>query len=80
MSDSAGKAPLRLKERLETLCTEMIEKGILFSEAVAQFEQCFITECVRRSDGNLTRAAAELGVHRNTLAKRIQSYKAARKR
>ena len=79
MSDSAAKAPLRLKERLETLCTEMIDRGILFSEAVSQFERCFITECVRRSDGNLTRAAAELGVHRNTLAKRIQSYKPKRR-
>ena len=75
MSDSAPKAPPRLKERLENICAEMVEKGILFSEAVSQFERCFIAEYLTRSDGNLTRAAAGLGLHRNTLAKKIQGYK-----
>lgn len=72
MSDSAGKPQPRLKDRLESLCTEMIEKGILYSEARDQFDRCFITEVVRRYDGNLVRAAARLGIHRNTLAKRIK--------
>ena len=61
----------RLKERIETLCREMIEKGILFSEAMEHFERCFITEVVRRNGGNLTRAAASLGIHRNTLSKKV---------
>jgi len=72
MSDIPGKHPLSLKERLEILCTEMIERGILFSEATAQFEQCFITEVMRRNDGNLLRTAARLGIHRNTLSKKVK--------
>ena len=75
MSDSAAKAPPRLKERLESLCVEMIDKGILFSEALSHFEKSFITEYLSRKDGNLTRAAEGLGLHRNTLAKKIQLYK-----
>ena len=75
MSDSAPKSPPRLKERLETICVEMIDKGILFSEAVTQFEKCFIAEFLSRKDGNLTRAAEGLGLHRNTLAKKIHFYK-----
>ncbi len=71
MSESQVKQPLRLKERLETLCTEMIDKGILFSEAMDQFERCFIAEVVRRNDGNLIRSAASLGIHRNTLSKKV---------
>lgn len=33
MSDSSTKQQPRLKERLENLCVEMIDKGILFLEA-----------------------------------------------
>jgi DNA-binding NtrC family response regulator len=72
MSDAEVKPPLRLKERLEILCMEMIEKGILFSEATEQFERCFITEVMRRNDGNLIRTAASLGIHRNTLSKKVK--------
>ena len=70
--NKTGTAPKpRLKERIETLCREMIEKGILFSEAMEHFERCFITEVVRRNGGNLTKAAASLGIHRNTLSKKV---------
>ena len=72
MSETTVKHPLRLKERLEILCTEMIEKGILFSEAIEQFEKCFIAEVMRRNDGNLIRSAASLGIHRNTLSKKVK--------
>ena len=73
MSDTAAK-PLRLKERLEILCTEMIERGILYSEAMDQFERCFIAEVMRRNDGNLIRTAARLGIHRNTLSKKVRKF------
>ncbi len=72
MTDPSHKPPLRLKERLEMLCTEMIDKGILFSEATEQFEKCFIAEVMRRTDGNLIRTAARLGIHRNTLSKKVR--------
>ena len=60
-----------LKERLETLCRDMIDKGILFSEAMEHFERCFILEVMQKNGGNLTRAAASMGIHRNTLSKKI---------
>jgi DNA-binding NtrC family response regulator len=74
MSDS-GKEQPRLKERVETLCIEMIDRGILFSEAMEQFEKSFISEVLRRCGGNLQRASEKLGIHRNTLAKRVGLYK-----
>jgi DNA-binding NtrC family response regulator len=79
MSESPGKPPLRLKERLEILCTEMIDKGILFSEAMDQFERCFIAEVVRRNDGNLIRASGILGIHRNTLSRKFRRRKNPRR-
>ena len=79
MTGAQAKPPLRLKERLEVLCAEMIEKGILFSEATEQFERCFIAEVMRRNDGNLRRTAAKLGIHRNTLSKKVNHRKTSRK-
>jgi DNA-binding protein Fis len=75
MSDSETKRPLRLKERLEILCNEMVDKGILYTEATEQFERCFITEVMRRNDGNLIRTAAKLGIHRNTLSKKAKHFR-----
>jgi DNA-binding NtrC family response regulator len=76
MSQAGMKLPHRFKERLEALCTEMIDKGIFFNEAVEQFENCFITEIVQRNDGHLMRAAESLGIHRNTLTKKLVRCKA----
>ncbi len=75
MSESEAKPPLRLKERLEILCREMIDKGILYSEATDRFEKCFIAEVMKRNNGNMIRAAAVLGIHRNTLSKKISQHK-----
>lgn len=76
MREAAGKVQPRFKERLESLCIEMIDKGILYSEAVEQFENCFIAEVVKRNKGHLMRTAEHLGIHRNTLTKRLMQYKA----
>ena len=76
MREGTAKLQPRLKDRLESICVEMIDKGILFSEAVEQFENCFIAEVVSRNDGHLMRASEHLGIHRNTLAKRLSCYKA----
>jgi len=71
MKNPLSEPPLRLKDRMEALCAEMVEKGILFSEAMHQFEQCFIKEVMRRNKDNVTQTADCLGIHRNTLAKKI---------
>ena len=75
MSKREIKPPLQLKERLEILCKEMVDKGILYSEAADCFEKCFIAEVMRRNNGNLIRTAAILGIHRNTLSKKISQHK-----
>ncbi len=74
MSDSAAGTP-KLKDRLESLITEMLEKGILFNEAAAQFEKQFIQKALRLHKGNITRTAQAIGIHRNTLSKKIEILK-----
>jgi DNA-binding NtrC family response regulator len=63
-----------MKARLETLVIEMVERGILYEDAVEEFEKHFILSVLKRTGGNLSKAAAELKIHRNTLSKRVEKY------
>jgi len=53
----------------------MVERGILFDEAVCEFEKRFIKRVLDRSNGNLSRAAEVLGIHRNTLSRKVAEYR-----
>jgi transcriptional regulator with PAS, ATPase and Fis domain len=64
-----------VKQELESLVTEMVDKGILFSDARREFEKRFIARVLLRHRGNLSRAAKDLKIHRNTLGKKIEEYK-----
>jgi Fis family transcriptional regulator, factor for inversion stimulation protein len=63
-----------MRSRLETLVKEMVDRGIMFEDAVEEFEQHFILAVLERTNGNLSKAAEELKIHRNTLSKRVEKY------
>jgi Fis family transcriptional regulator, factor for inversion stimulation protein len=63
-----------MKMELEALIESMLAGGILFEEAVKEFEKQFILKVVNRHRNNLSKAATELRIHRNTLTKRLQDY------
>jgi DNA-binding protein Fis len=64
-----------LRDQLEALVGQMVDRGILFEEAVGEFEKKFIKRVLDRSNGNQSRAARVLGIHRNTLSRKIGLYK-----
>jgi DNA-binding protein Fis len=64
-----------VKDQLEGLVSQMVERGILFDEAVEEFEKRFIKRVLERTSGNQSRAAVVLGIHRNTLSRKIDEYK-----
>jgi DNA-binding NtrC family response regulator len=64
-----------VKQQLESLISEMVDKGILFTDARREFEKRFIARVLQRHHGNLSRAARDLRIHRNTLGKKIGEYK-----
>ncbi len=64
-----------MKDQLEGLVSQMVERGILFDEAVGEFEKRFIKRVLDRTKGNQSRAAETLGIHRNTLSRKIGEYK-----
>ena len=64
-----------MKQEMDSLISEMVEKGILFTEARREFEKRFIARVLQRHRGNVTKAAKDLRIHRNTLGKKIEEYK-----
>ncbi|HYL62310.1 MAG TPA: helix-turn-helix domain-containing protein [Candidatus Methylomirabilis sp.] len=64
-----------MKDQLDGLVTQMVERGILFDEAVGEFEKRFIKRVLDRNNGNQSRAAQVLGIHRNTLSRKVGEYK-----
>lgn len=64
-----------MKDQLEGLVVQMVEDGILFDEAVGEFEKRFIRKVLDETRGNQSRAAEQLGMHRNTLSRKIEEYK-----
>jgi DNA-binding NtrC family response regulator len=74
VNESRAGGGAMMKSRLEALVAEMVEKGILFEDAVKEFEKHFILTVLNRTNGNLSKAAEELHVHRNTLSKRVEQY------
>ena len=73
-------APSKIKQVLEEIIDEMVAKGIYWTEAVSQFEKLFILRALEKSNGNLSRAAETMGVHRNTLSKKIREHGIEKKR
>jgi len=64
-----------VKEQLESLIGMMVDRGILLEEAITEFEKKFIKCVLENSKGNQSRAAKVLGIHRNTLSRKVSEYK-----
>ena len=60
---------------LDQLVDEMVARGVHYEDAQREFEKRFVAQVIDRSAGNLSKAADTLGVHRNTLARKIKDLK-----
>jgi len=63
-----------MRKRMETLIGEMLDGRILLDEAVSEFEKIYIQKALERNSQHLSNTAAALGIHRNTLSKRVADY------
>jgi len=69
----AGRGPLQRRHFDETLGrTALAPAGRSLREALRAFERGFVGEALRRSGGNRTRAAVELGLTRQALLMKVQ--------
>jgi DNA-binding NtrC family response regulator len=58
---------VNLDGQLQQIIDELLSHGISLDLAKKEFEKKYIVGAVKRSSGNLGRAAISLGIHRNTL-------------
>ena len=68
-----------ISDKIERLIEEMVDRNVQFEDAVREFEKRFISRVLGRSDGSLTKAAEALGIHRNTLTRKMAEYKVKRR-
>ncbi len=66
---------MQMRTRLEALIDEMLDGQIMLDEALTEFEKLYIQKALARNKEHLSRTATKLGMHRNTLAKRVAAYR-----
>ena len=64
-----------MKDQLDALINQMIEQGVAYEDAVSEFEKRFIKKMMEQSNNNRSKAAQALGIHRNTLSRKIDAYR-----
>jgi DNA-binding NtrC family response regulator len=74
-----GHGPQQLRELLDRLVAEMVRGGLTLDEGRRVLEKRFIEQVLDGSNGHLGRTADRLGVHRNSLARKIDEYHVKRR-
>jgi DNA-binding NtrC family response regulator len=64
-----------VRDQLESLVQEMLNRGVHYDDARREFEKVFITRALQRSKGSVGTAAELLGLHRNTVARKMTEYR-----
>ncbi len=59
---------------MESLIEEMLDGQIMLNEAMSEFEKLYIQKALGRYKDHLSQTASALGIHRNTLSKRVSTY------
>ena len=67
-----------MRDQLEKLVQDLLDKGVLYDDARREFEKMFITRALQRSRGSVGDAAELLGLHRNTVARKMGEYRIKR--
>lgn len=61
-----------MKDQLESLVNQMIDRNILYTDAVSEFEKRFIKRMLEKNNSNHSKTAMALGIHRNTLSRKVE--------
>jgi DNA-binding NtrC family response regulator len=67
-----------VREQLDRLVSDMLDKGVHYDDARREFEKLFIARALQRTKGNVGDAAEMLGLHRNTIARKVAEYRLKR--
>jgi DNA-binding NtrC family response regulator len=69
-----------MKETFERIVDHLLENGFFMEEAVEILEKTLIARAVERTNGNRCAASKLLGIHRNTLQRKMIEYKLGEQR
>jgi DNA-binding NtrC family response regulator len=61
-----------MREQLRTLVAEMVRHGVTLEAAMREFERIYLQEVLEANGGNQSAAARKLGIHRNTLSRKLE--------
>ena len=67
-----------MRKELDRLIDEMLSSGISYDDARQIIERRFISRALTRTNGSLGRTAELLGIHRNTLSRKMAAYRLKR--
>ncbi len=60
-----------MQAQLEELVMQMYRGGITYEEAVREFRKAFLVRVLKEHNGNQCKAAVDLRIHRNSLARTL---------
>ena len=64
-----------IHQKLENVVKEMVDKEIDLKNALREFEKIYFEQTSKKHEGNRTKMAKVLGIHRNTLHNRAKTLK-----
>jgi DNA-binding NtrC family response regulator len=68
-----------MKQTFEQIVDRMMDGGFFLEEAVEILERTLLARALERTAGNRSAASKLLGIHRNTLQRKLLEYKLERK-
>ena len=63
-----------MKEKFDGLVDHLLSGNIFLPQAIEILERSMIQRAMAESGGNQSLASKQLGIHRNTLQRKIQEY------
>lgn len=64
-----------MKDQLDALINQMIEHGVHYEDAISEFQKRFLKKVLEKHNGNKSKAAEILGIHRNTLSRKVEEIR-----
>ena len=68
-----------MKQTFEEIADRIMDGGFFLEEAIEILERTLIGRVLERTGGNRSAASRLLGIHRNTLQRKLLEYKLERK-
>jgi DNA-binding NtrC family response regulator len=71
---------MQIRPQLEAVIEAMLDGHIMLGEALEEFEKLYIQKAFTRNKRRISHTAEALGIHRNTISKRVNSYRSQERR